>query len=322
MDSVLRMLSDGDFVSGEAMSEALGVTRSAIWKHIRQLQAEGWPIESGGKRGYRLGPHDRLEPDVWQGTLATHAIGQGEVIYAHSLSSTNTVLKKSALEGAAHGTVCLCEEQTAGRGRMGRSWVSEPGAGLWQSVLLRPDMPPGSVSALTFCAALAMSDALKTAAGLDAGIKWPNDLICGGKKICGILLEACVEPQRVDYVVVGVGLNVRPEAVPPDLRGQAGCVADFCAPPPRRVILARYLESLEKWADACGHEGFAPVREALLRRCLTLGRRVKVISAEETYEAEAVDITDRGALTVRTDGGALRQVMAADVSVRGVMGYA
>lgn len=323
MDEVLRMLSGGDFVSGETISAALGVTRAAIWKRIRQLQADGWPIESGGKRGYRLGSHDRLEPEAWQDALTARVMGRGEVRYAHTMDSTNTALKHMALEGAPAGSLCLCEEQTAGRGRLGRSWVSPPGAGLWQSLLLRPDLPPERAPLLTFCAALAMSDALRKTAGIDARIKWPNDLVCGGKKICGILLEAAMEAERVDWVVIGVGLNVRPEAVPPDLTDRAACVADFCsAPPARRTVLRAYLAGMEAWSQAVERDGFGALREALRARCVTLGSPVRVAAPAETFTAVAEDIDDAGALLVRTQDGELRRVLAGDVSVRGVMGYA
>ena len=325
MDEVLAMLSGEAYVSGEKMSEALGVTRAAVWKRVRQLQDAGWPIVSGGRRGYRLLPHDRLEPETWQGALRTRAIGRGTVRYEASLPSTNTAVKDMFREGAPHGSLCLCEEQTAGRGRLGRTWVSPAGAGLWQSVLLLPSIPPERVSVLTFCAALAMAEALEETAGIDARIKWPNDLVCGGIKICGILLEASVEPGRVECVVMGVGLNVRPEAVPPELTGQAACVADFCAEvPPRRRILCAYLERLEHWTDAAEQGGFDAVAPALKARCVTLGSRVLVTPAAggEPFAGTAADIGGDGSLLVRTDAGEERHVLAGDVSVRGVMGYA
>ncbi len=321
MRDIPEILASGADVSGEAISAEWGVTRAAVWKRVKALQAEGWPIESRGKRGYRLADNDRLDPCLWRHALRTWSMGRGEVKYAWEMPSTNTVLKQMAAAGAPHGSMCLCELQTSGRGRLGREWISNPGAGLWQSVLLRPNLPPADAGQLTFCAALAMADALKETAGLTAGIKWPNDLVVDGKKICGILLEGSAEPDRLECVVVGVGLNVLPGAVPEGLRHQAACVADFCTPPKRRDILVRYLEGLEEWTKRLETEGFAPIREVLTRRCVTLGRRVRVQSTRVFVGlAECIDAT--GALVVRMEDGLMQRVLAGDVSVRGVMGYA
>ena len=320
MRDIPEILAAGADVSGEAISAEWGMTRAAVWKRVKALQAEGWPIESRGKRGYRLAENDRLDPVLWQHALQTRALGRGTVCFAQELTSTNTVLKQMGAEGAPHGSLCLCETQTAGRGRLGRAWVSAPGAGLWQSVLLRPDVPPLKAPMLTYCAALAMADALAETAGLSAGIKWPNDLVADGKKLCGILLECSMEPDRVDFVVVGVGLNVLPAAVPEDLRHQAACVADFGAVPKRREILLHYLAALERWTDRLEEKGLAGVRESVRQRCVTLGRTVRVQGAQN-FTGVAEDIDADGALVVRCENGRLQRVMAGDVSVRGVMGY-
>lgn len=321
MRDLPEILASGADVSGEAISAEWGVTRAAVWKRVKALQADGWPIESRGKRGYRLADNDRLEPCLWQPALRTLSVGRGEVRYAREMTSTNTVLKQMAAAGAPHGSVCLCERQTAGRGRLGREWISVPGAGLWQSVLLRPNLQPLYAPLLTYCAALAMSDALRETAGLETGIKWPNDLVAGGKKLCGILLECSMEPDRVECVVIGTGLNVLPEAVPEDLRHQAACVADFRTPPKRRDILVRYLEALEHWMRLLETEGFTPVRNTLASRCVTLGQVVR-IQGVRNFVGVAEGIDAAGALLVRVENGRLQRVLAGDVSVRGVMGYA
>ena len=320
MDTILMMLSSEQYVSGERLSETLGVTRAAVWKRIHALQDAGWPIESAGKRGYRLCDHDRLEPETWQHLLKTSVLGRGEVRYAQTLTSTNDELKRMAVSGAPHGSIALCEQQTAGRGRLGRVWQSPAGCGLWQSVLARPDLPPAKAPAITFCAALAMCRTLR-GFGMDARIKWPNDLVCGGKKLVGILLESASDMDRIEYVVIGVGLNVLPGSVPPDLTGQAACAADFITPPKRRQILADYLFALEETLDALQRGGWEALAEEYRRLCVTLGARVRVSGAEE-FTGIAEEMDDEGALLVRGDGdGILRRVMAGDVSVRGMMGY-
>ena len=263
---------------------------------------------------------DRLEPSRWQQHLTTRALGRGEVCFMQQVDSTNSQLKRMAAEGAPHGSLCLCEEQTAGRGRLGRTWISRTGTGLWQSVLLRPSLPPERAPLFTFCAALAMADAIRAAAGLDAGIKWPNDLVIAGRKVCGILLEMSAKPGQIEYIIIGAGLNVRRDAVPPELAGQAASLEDFTDPPPRHSILTAYLASLEALTDAMEHGGWEAVSGMYNERCITIGSRVRVSGAVEcTGIAESVD--QDGALLVLDDSGNRHRVLSGDVSVRGVMGY-
>ncbi|MBR5345407.1 MAG: biotin--[Clostridia bacterium] len=321
MEPILQLLACGEFVSGERMSEKLGITRAAVWKRIKILQEAGWPIESGGKRGYHLGEHDRLEPETWQHLLSTHTVGRGEIHYEYTLASTNATAKKLYSSGAAPGTVCLCEQQTAGRGRLGRVWESAPGVGLWVSVLMKPSIPPSNAHLMTFCAALAMSDAVHDTCGFQPGIKWPNDLVFKGKKICGILLEVSTDMDRINSVTVGTGLNVWPGAVPEALRAQAGCVADFGTPPNRRTILVRYLEAFEKWTDVLEKDGPPAIISAVSERCVTIGQQVAV-SGALSMTGLAVGLDDSGVLLVRDLNGKTRMVLSGDVSVRGIMGYA
>lgn len=262
---------------------------------------------------------DDLSPETWQKRLSTAALGRGEVRYAREMTSTNLVLREMAQSGAAHGSLCLCETQSAGRGRLGRSWHSPEGQGLWLSVLLRPCLPPERAPLITFCAALAMAKAVQDF-GVDARIKWPNDLVSQGRKLCGILLEVSMAAEGVDYVVVGTGLNVRKGAYPPELAHQAASVEDFVAPPPRAEILLRYLAHLEDFIARLERDGLAGIAEEYHALSCTLGSRVNVTGAA-TLTGEAIAIGDSGALLVRTDDGEVHRVLAGDVSVRGVMGY-
>lgn len=320
MRTILEMLSGGEFVSGEAISRELGVSRAAVWKKINALKEQGWQIESGGKRGYRLIGGDSLEPALWSGSLHTTTMGRGEIRYLPAVGSTNTELKMMALSGAPGGSLCLCETQTAGKGRLGRTWVSPAGAGLWQSVLLRPRLKPEHAPLITLCAAMAMARAVRETSGIDVGIKWPNDLVCGGKKLCGILLEISADPDAIEYVVVGVGLNVCKGAVPPELTQQAACIEDFAKPPLRRDILVHYLAALEDVITRLELQGFDGIRADYRAASCTLGRPVRVISSTE-FIGVAEDIDESGALLVRTEDGELRRVLSGDVSVRGLMGY-
>lgn len=259
-----------------------------------------------------------LSPTSWTPLLSTCALGRAINHYEHTLTSTNAVLKDMAKQGAPHGSLCLCERQTAGRGRMKRQWSSPEGQGVWLSVLLRPRMRPENAPLITFCCALAMAEAVRSVTGLDAQIKWPNDLVLHGRKLCGILLEMGFDAQGM-YVVAGTGLNVRRGAYPPGLAERAISIEECANLPDRGAIIAAYLKALEDAVSAIEQDGFDGIAGELRRGCITLGSRVHILGAEE-FTGVAEDIDETGALLVRTEGE-LRRVLAGDVSVRGVMGY-
>lgn len=259
-----------------------------------------------------------LSPTSWTPLLSTCALGRAINHYEHTLTSTNAVLKDMAKQGAPHGSLCLCERQTAGRGRMERQWSSPEGQGVWLSVLLRPALKPEDAPLITFACALAMAEAVRSVTGLDAHIKWPNDLVLHGRKLCGILLEMGFDAQGM-YVVAGTGLNVRRGAYPPELAERAISIEECANLPDRGAIIAAYLKALEDAVSAIDQDGFDGIAGEFRRGCITLGSRVHVLGAEE-FTGVAEDIDETGALLVRTEGE-LRRVLAGDVSVRGVMGY-
>lgn len=260
-----------------------------------------------------------LHPTRWTPRLTTLALGRAVSRYEHTLTSTNQVLRDMARQGAPHGSVCLCECQTAGRGRMDRQWHSPEGQGLWVSVLVRPAMAAEHAPLLTFCAALAMAQAVRKTTGLDTRIKWPNDLVLAGRKLCGILLELGFDAQGM-FIVIGTGLNVRRGAYPEELRDRAIALEECVPVPDRGEVLASYLESLEKAVSAVESAGFEGIAAEYRALSVTLGSPVQVIGAE-CFTGHAEDIGADGALLVRTADGTLRRVLAGDVSVRGVMGY-
>lgn len=259
-----------------------------------------------------------LLPAHWTPLLTTRTLGRAVSHYEHTLTSTNLVLKDMAKQGAPHGSLCLCECQTAGRGRLDRQWSSPEGQGVWLSVLLRPALKPEDAPLITFACALAMAKAVREVTGLGARIKWPNDLVLNGRKLCGILLEMGFDAQGM-YVVAGTGLNVRRGAYPPDLAERAVSIEECADLPDRGAIIAAYLKALEDAVSALEQDGFAGIAADFRRECITLGSPVHVLGAE-SFTGVAEDIDATGALLVRTDGE-LRRVLAGDVSVRGVMGY-
>ncbi len=315
---VLAFLAEAgdEFVSGEAISDKLGLTRAAVWKHVEALRSQGYRIDAVPARGYRLAAvPDRLTPLEIRPLLNTHDLGQ-VLHWYEEIGSTSDRAKELAEDGAEHGEVVVAEAQTAGRGRRGRLWVSPPRRNLYFSVVLRPELPPARAPELTLVASLAICDALRQA-GVGAGIKWPNDVLVSGRKIAGVLTELAAEPDRVHWVVIGVGVNVnaRREDFPEELRDEATSVLlERGQPAPRALLAAACFTALEDWLDRHAEEGFAPIRDAWRERSVTLGREVVVKEASRELRGVAEDIDATGALLVRGPAG-LERVLAGDVTL-------
>ena len=274
------------------------------------------------------GIRDLTAEAVQQG-LTTRWAGRGGIVYAEEMPSTNAVLKELARQGAPHGSVAVCHHQTAGKGRIGRSWETPPGEALTFSVLLRPRLQPEQAQLCTLAAALAVVYTIREACpGLVPRIKWPNDVVIGQGKCCGILSEMGMRAGGVDYVVTGVGLNVNQTAFPAELSDRAvsllgevrkaGCAGDTLS---RTQLLCHFLGEMERLMDAVEAGGFAAIRADYEAASATIGQRVQVIAPAETYTGLAEAVDETGALLVRREDGTLVQVLCGDVSVRGLMGY-
>ncbi len=313
---VLTFLAEAgdEFVSGEAISDKLGLTRAAVWKHVEALRAQGYRIDAVPARGYRLaGIPDRLTPLELRPLLNTHDLGQ-VLHHFEVIGSTNDHARELAEEGAEHGEVVIAESQTGGRGRRGRPWSSPAGLNAYFSAILRPELPPARAPELTLLTSVAICDAVRQA-GVPADIKWPNDLLVNGKKIAGILTELASEPERVHWVVVGVGVNVNAVELdfPEELRPIATSIRiERGEPAPRALFVAACLTALEGWLDRHAEEGFAPIRAAWRERSGTLGQDVTVKAEGRDVVGRAEDIDEAGALLVRTARG-LERVLSGDV---------
>ena len=250
---------------------------------------------------------------------------RGNVLYFDSIDSTNTYLKQQAILGAPHGTAAIADCQTLGRGRMGRSFQSPGGCGIYLSVLLRPNCPPQDLMHLTCAAAEAMCDAVETTTGLRPGIKWTNDLVVGNRKIAGILTENGLNAQElVDYAIIGTGINCsqQPEDFPPELRSTAGSLAMALG---RRVdrpeLAAQMLASFARM-DAALYSGKERMLSRYRQDCITLGKEVSLVRGAEIRHGTALDIGPQGDLIVRfRDTGEVAPVSSGEVSVRGLYGY-
>jgi len=308
----------GEYVSGEVLSRDLDISRTAIWKHIQVLRQEGYQIEAQTRRGYcLLAIPDCFYPDEVAVGLATKWLGRN-LYYFDEVGSTNQVAKELADTGAPEGTVVIAECQTSGRGRRGRTWLSTPRKGVWFSVILRPRVAPAQAAQLTLLAAVAVAAAVRELTGLPLGIKWPNDLLFGGRKVCGILTEIKAEIDAIEYVVLGIGLNVNQEATDfnPDIKPLA---TSICLELNRKVerlpLFQKILYQLEKWYEHWQEKGFKPVRRAWKEANVTLGRKVQVNSWREVFQGLAVDIDAEGALLVRGSGDEIRRFNSGEVSL-------
>ena len=326
-DDILKILLKvkGEYISGEAISTTLGVSRTAVWKYINQLRKEGYTIKSVSNKGYCLSYiPNRLNKVLLQYFLKTISIGR--VIELHdSIGSTNMRARELAHEGALHGTLVIANEQTQGKGRMGRVWISPPETGIWMSLVLRPSLSPQDAHRITVIAALSVSNAINIITGLKAEIKWPNDIIIGSKKVCGILTEIQTEPDIIEYVVLGIGINVnaKRDDFPEELARSATSISiESEKVIDRNALIVEILKSFESLYDHYEKTGdFTDILDTYKGRCVTLNKRVKVFGRVDEFEGTAIDLSNDCALLVKLDNGIVKRIISGDVSVRGIAGY-
>jgi len=310
----------GKFVSGESLSESLGITRTAVWKHIQRLREEGYEILSVSKRGYRLDTSPELfDRSTLITGLHTEVFGNN-LIFLEETDSTNNELKRLAAGGAPEGTVVIAERQLAGRGRRGRSWEMGAGKGITMSILLRPDMAPASIQAITLAASCAVARAIEPCTSTKPGIKWPNDVLVSGKKVCGILTEMTAEPDRILSVIVGIGLNVlqQQEDFAAALQETATSVAMNSAGPVSRSALAsRILEEFEGlYLDFVHRQSTARFLDIWRSYSQTIGSDIMIYQGEKTWQARALDVLEDGCLLVETADGTRQAIASGEISIR------
>ncbi len=321
---ILTMLRErGSYVSGQEICEHFGVSRTAVWKAVNQLKKEGYHIEAVQNRGYLL----TEEGDVFSGLelesrMTTGWVGH-PVLFYESIDSTNLRAKLAAENGAVQGTLLAADMQTAGRGRRGRSWISPPGTNVYYTLLLKPEYPADRVSAVTLVMALAVAEGICATCGLKADIKWPNDIVVGGKKVCGILTEMSVEQDYIHYVVIGVGINVALQEFAPEVAQTATCLQQECGRKvSRSALVANIMKAFErdyeiflKTLDMSGL--LAEYNELLVNR----GREVRVLDPKGEFTGTSAGINEKGELLVELADGTVVPVYAGEVSVRGIYGY-
>lgn len=303
-------------VSGERIAEANSLSRSAVWKQIQALQKLGLKIEGKQNYGYRL-----LEwPDLLLPEMIEHyREGQlGQPVYWHEvLASTNTTAKELARQGAKHGTLVVSEAQTAGRGRRGRSWISPPSEGIFASLILRPQIPTRRVPLLTLATGIALVEALQSFGLHGAWLKWPNDVWVGQRKLAGILSEFSGELDAVEFVVIGMGINMHQAEFPSEIVHTATSFYRETGQKVNRAqVLARTLAEMERILPWLQSDDITPLFTAWQKHDHLLGQEVKVMEPTGTYTGRALGLSESGALRVALPDGTEKLVLAGDVSIR------
>lgn len=313
---ILDILKNADgYISGERISEQLNISRAAVWKHIKNFKNMGYEIDSVTNKGYRLvsSPDIITENGIKSG-LDTEYFGQTLFIYDET-DTTNERAKANS--SAPQGSTFIAEVQTRGKGSRGRGWVSPRGTGIWHSILLKPDISPLEVSQITLVAGLAVCRAI----GLGAKIKWPNDIVIGSKKVCGILTEMSAEIDMVNYVVCGIGINVNTESFDKEIEHRATSMYIESGQKFRRdELIAKLLNEFEYYYKRFLNGGLRAILDEYKENCITIDRDVSVIFKKETVTGKAVDVDESGSLVVETADGIIR-VTSGEVSVRGIYGY-
>ena len=315
----LRSSAEGS-VSGADLSHQLGISRAAIWARIEELRSLGYEIEASPHRGYRLlASPDLLHADDLLSRLdGTQVIGRDIRVFQKT-TSTNDIIEKLARDGVAEGAVVFAESQTSGRGRLGRSWVSPAGKGLWFSILLRPKLTPQAVTRLTIATATSLARAVRNATGVTAQIKWPNDLLIQGRKVSGILTELSAELDHVKYVIIGIGMNINltENDLPAELRPIATSLRIASGTAINRPgFAAEVLRQLDADYRRLNEGEFRGVAEEWESISGTLGQDVEVQTGSRVVRGRAESLDSDGALLVRTQHGHLERIMGGDVSLR------
>lgn len=344
-DILTCLRGSGDYVSGQQLCERLGVSRTAVWKVINQLKAEGYRIESVTRRGYRLveSPEDMLSESEITSRLTTEWAGR-KLFYREETGSTNNDAKHCGEEGDPHGTVVVADIQNAGKGRRGRAWQTIPGTALSFSILLRPSFPAERASMITLVMALAVAEAVEAAlkkggqgriesgtenpTGTAVTIKWPNDIVINRRKVCGMLTEMTMTPEldEIQYLVVGVGINVNNESLQEFQEEIRETATSLHIEAGRRLnraellqdVLCRFEKHYETFLETLD---MSRLRETYQSRLQGLGNEVRVLDPAGEYTGISRGISDRGELLVERENGECVAVYAGEVSVRGLYGY-
>ena len=323
-EEILRLLRSADgYISGQELCNRFGVSRTAVWKAINQLKEAGYEIEAQQNKGYRLkaAPDLMTEAEI-KSLMHTDWVAK-EVLYFDTIDSTNTKAQELAEKGYPSGTLVVADKQESGKGRRGRSWVSPSGTGIFMTLMIKPDINPNNASMLTLVAALAVAKAITSVTGEEAMIKWPNDIVVNGKKVCGILTEMNAQFDYINHIVVGIGINVHNESFSEEISQMASSLMIEAGGKRfhRAQIIAETMSYFEQYYDT-----FLKTQDlsALVREydklLVNRNKSVRVLDPKEPFDGKAMGITPKGELIVDT-WESRKLVSSGEVSVRGIYGY-
>lgn len=321
---ILTYLRNTDqYLSGEQLSQQFGVSRTSVWKYMKQLKEEGYQIESVPRKGYRLvETADRITSSEILSQNKANWIGK-EVEYFESTDSTNNRIRSFAEEGRKQGLLAVAEEQTGGKGRRGRSWDSPPGAGIWMSLLLKPCIEPHKASMITILAALAMVRGIEKVSDLSPKIKWPNDIVINRKKVCGILTEMSAELEEIRYIILGIGINANTESFDEDIADRATSIyLENGKNIKRAKLIAEFCMEFEQLYEEflrCGD--LHTIKGEYESYLINIGKMVKIMKNRREEIRKAIGINELGELVVEDAAGKKEIVFSGEVSVRGLYGY-
>ncbi|OMP65843.1 biotin--[acetyl-CoA-carboxylase] ligase [Domibacillus epiphyticus] len=307
--------ADGDFVSGQALADIIGCSRTAVWKHIESLRQEGFELEAVRKKGYRItSKPDKVSENELLIGLETVRLGK-KVVFIESVESTQKEAHKLA-EEAEEGTLVIAEEQTAGRGRMTREWHSPKYTGIWMSLILKPNLPPYKAPQFTLITAVAVTEAIRDAAGVMAEIKWPNDILLNGKKITGILTELQADSDQIRSIIIGIGMNVNQRQFPEELSNIATSISiEKGETVPRAKLVQAIMKNLELYYDEYMTNGFGLIKDKWESYAISIGRHIIARTVTGTIRGKALGITDEGVLKLQDENGMIHDIYSADIEI-------
>jgi BirA family biotin operon repressor/biotin-[acetyl-CoA-carboxylase] ligase len=313
--SLLAKEKDG-FISGQNLSEQLQISRSAIWKHMNELKKDGYQIEAQSNKGYRItGFPEKISENTLKWGLDTVWAGK-TIIHKEKVSSTQHIAHDAARKNAAHGTTVIADEQKEGKGRMNRSWQSARDKGIWLSLILRPEIQPQLAPQLTLLTATVLADVLSMHTDTKPMIKWPNDILLNEKKCAGILTELQAEQDQIQYIVIGIGLNVNQSEAEwnGSIRKKATSLkAETGKSWSIKELFQEFLTSFEKAYDAYMEKGFSEVKNKWESYGFRLGEKIKIKTMNKTWEALFSGLADDGALVIKEEDGELITLYSAEI---------
>ena len=323
-EEILKMLRETDgYISGQELCNKFGVSRTAIWKVMKQLKEAGYNIEAQQNKGYHIvSAPDVMDAAELKSIWKPKWVGC-EILYFDSIDSTNTKAQELAEKGYPSGTLVVADKQIAGKGRRGRNWESPSGCGIFMTLMLKPDINPNNASMLTLVSALAVAKALADITGKDAKIKWPNDIVIDGRKVCGILTEMSAQFDYINNIVIGIGINVNNSSFPEEISATASSLSLLSGGKKyrRAEIIEKIMEYFEKYYSIfLETEDLSALVNEYDAMLVNMKRQVKVLDPKEPFEGTAMGITKTGELIVDT-WESRKLVSSGEVSVRGIYGY-